>query len=174
MVRFTHSRSCWRWNLWSCTNWNLRSLVGLLWATTNKGHLSLTGYSGLVGSDRINWIWFWVKSRYAGGKLSYPIPATGVTWSLQGGCCVLRYEQLVRSRLSLFSGPRRKLATYVATSATFVHLVFYNEYQMPGYNGKHCFTDIQLAYHDWVDRNIWGIKKLPAEQATKSEKWSFA
>ncbi|CAB9513265.1 expressed unknown protein [Seminavis robusta] len=55
-----------------------------------------------------------------------------------------------------------KLATYVATSATAIHLVFYNEYQIPGYQGKHCFTDIQRFYRQWVDRNVWGQQNLTA------------
>lgn len=51
---------------------------------------------------------------------------------------------------------RWKVATYAITAATAWQLVFYEQYEIPGYKGKHVFTDIQIAYRGWVDRVIWG------------------
>ena len=66
--------------------------------------------------------------------------------------------------LSRLSRQIRKLATYVITGATLWQLVFYEEYHIPGYEGKHVFTDIQKAYRGWVDQKIWGRQALPPPQ----------
>lgn len=64
----------------------------------------------------------------------------------------------------------RRLATYVVTAFASVHLVFYTDYNIPNYEGKHVFSDLQVWYRNWVDRTVWGRKELPSSEGQPSEK----
>lgn len=59
----------------------------------------------------------------------------------------------------------RRLATYAITSVATIHLVFYADYQIPNERmKKHCFTDLQQAYRNFIDQNVWGIQQQHTQQ----------